>query len=136
MVEPIFQVAGVVNNPAMIKPRNRELVIMAVVSVTRVPLVDDCHRQLAAAVGFSAEQYDQGISGQSPSGLSEEEVAVYELSRQLTVLNGPLDEASWAKARVKLEKSDIVMIAHVVSTYRWIGLLDMVHADSTWSVGS
>lgn len=122
-----------VNNPAVIKPRNRELVIMAVISVTKTPLINHCHQQLAAAEGFSAEQYDQGISGRTPSGLSEEEVVVYELSRQLTVLNGPLDKASWEKARSKLEKKDIVTIVHVVTSYRWISLLDMVNADSSWS---
>lgn len=125
--------AKVVNNPAVLKPRYRQLAIMAVISVTKVPLINHCHRQLSAAMGFSAEQYDQGISGQTPPGLSEEEMVVYELSRQLVLLNEPLDEASWAKARSKLDKPDIVALVHVVTSYRWISLLDMVNADSSWS---
>lgn len=128
--------AKVVKDPALLDPRSRELVILSVVAVTKVPMITHCHRQITADLGFSEAQFEEGLQGQVPSGLSEKEQAAYELGRKLTLLNGPLDDEAWKKATSQLEKTEITTIIHIVSGYKWISMLDMVNADSSWSKGA
>ncbi|ROT41234.1 hypothetical protein SODALDRAFT_376932 [Sodiomyces alkalinus F11] len=115
-----------------VKPRNRELAIIGLASVLRVPYVALCHRAVAPKVGLTPEQFEDGIAGKVPRDLSEEEALAYRLGRILTSLNGPLDEETWREVTEKMSKTEFIGIAHTVAGYRWVSLLEQVNADSRW----
>ncbi|KAL2758199.1 hypothetical protein ACRALDRAFT_1080135 [Sodiomyces alcalophilus JCM 7366] len=115
-----------------VKPRNRELAILGLASVLRVPYVIMCHRQVAQKVGLTPEQFEDGVAGKVPRDLSDEEALAYRLGRILTSLNGPLDEATWREVAEKMSKTEFIGIVHTVAGYRWVSLLDQVNADSRW----
>lgn len=112
--------------PNHIKPRNRELTVLAFISVTQVPWMRQVHGVFGTknpTLNFTPEQIQDGLAGNMPQGLDEEEQAAYRLGRVLTSLNGPLDEESWQEFSSKLSKSEIVGIANFVGVFQWLALL-------------
>lgn len=116
-------------DPAAVNPRNRELAILGFASIMNVPYIVYCHRGCAEKVGLSAQQYDDGLSGKVPQGLSEAEEMAYQMGRTLTELTSRLDDDTWAKATAKLGKPEFVGITHIVAAYRWVALLAQVNGD-------
>lgn len=129
MTTRFFEMAKAAYYPTVVKPRNRELAILGLSSVLNTPYVAYCHRSVAEKVGLTSEQYEAGLAGTVPLGLSEEEATAYRLGRHLTSLNGPLDDATWNEVTAKMEKTEVVGIVHVIGGYRWVALLDWVNGD-------
>lgn len=133
VAQQFFEVAKTMYGDTTVKARNRELAIMGLCSILDVPYVVYCHRPLAVKYGLSNEQYEEGLAGNVPSGLTEEERMAYSLGRILTDLKGPLDDATWQDAVSKMGKAEIVGIVHTVAGYRWVSLLDHVNGeDRRW----
>lgn len=127
VVQPFFAVGKTLYNPAVCKPRNRELAILALSSLVRIPLIVLEHRLLCGQLGITDEQYEEGLAGKVPAGLSEEEEMVYRLARELVMLDRPLDSTTWKQATEKMAKAELVGVVHVVGGYRWITLLAQVN---------
>ena len=113
--------------PQVCKPRNRELAILGLSSVVKIPLIIREHRSLCAQLGITTEQFEEGLAGKVPKGLSEEEDVAYRLGRILVMLECPLDNPTWKEATEKMTKSELVGVVHVVGGYRWITLLAQVN---------
>lgn len=132
MAEGLFELGKTLSNSGTVKPRNRELAILGLASVIKAPYIAFCHRDMASKLDITDEQWDQGLAGQTPEGLSEQERLVYRLGRTLPLATEPLDEGTWQEALTVMTKVELVGIVHVVSAYRWVSLLDLVHADPNW----
>jgi len=116
-----------------VKPRNRELAILGLSSILDVPYVVYCHRGVAEHVGLTKEQYDEGLGGKVPQGLTEEEEMAYRVGRILTAQTGPLDDQTWQDITSKMDKTEFVGILHVISGYRWVSLLEQANGeDRRW----
>ncbi|KAI1326780.1 hypothetical protein F5Y16DRAFT_374015 [Xylariaceae sp. FL0255] len=124
-----FALAKACYDPAAVKPRNRELAIMAFCSIMDVPYIVYCHRGCANKVGLSDEQYDEGCAGHMPSELNEEEQMVYQLGRTLTALTSRLDDKTWEETVSKLGKAELVGVIHIIAAYKWVALLAQVNGD-------
>lgn len=125
--------AKVVYKPGTVKPRNRELVILGLVSIVNAPYAVYCHRHVGHKVKLTDEQMRDAMAGKVPEGLSDEENLSYRLGRELTTLNGPLREELWQEVTSKLSKEEFVGIAHTVAGYKWVTLLENCNADArTW----
>ncbi|KAI1771754.1 hypothetical protein F4818DRAFT_203130 [Hypoxylon cercidicola] len=116
-------------NPTAVKPRNRELAILGLSSVLDVPYIVYCHRGVAEHVGLTTQQYEDGLAGKVPGGLSEEEAMAYRLGQILTKLTGPLDDATWQEVTSKMDKAEVVGVLHIVAGYRWVALLVSVNGE-------
>lgn len=128
-----FEMAKVVYKPGTVKPRNRELVILGLVSIVKAPYAVYCHKHVGHKVKLTDEQMRDAMAGKVPEGLSDEENLSYRLGRELTTLNGPLSEELWQEVTSKLSKEEFVGIAHTVAGYKWVTLLENCNADSrTW----
>ncbi|KAI2464633.1 hypothetical protein F4781DRAFT_412364 [Annulohypoxylon bovei var. microspora] len=128
-VGQFFTLAKTVYDSSLVKPRNRELAILGLTSVLDVPYIVYCHRGLAGKVGVTDSQYQEGMAGNVPQGLSDEEAMAYRLGRILPTLTGPLDNATWEEAASKMEKSQIVGVLHTVAGYRWVAMLEQLNGD-------
>ncbi|KAI0181679.1 hypothetical protein GGR52DRAFT_50032 [Hypoxylon sp. FL1284] len=133
VAKEFFVMGRIVYTPDAVKPRNRELAILGLSSVLDVPYVVYCHRAVAPHVGLTAEQYEEGLAGKTPQGLSEEESTAYQLGRTLTTLTGPLGESAWRDATSKMTKAEFMGIVHTIAGYRWVALLEQVNGkDERW----
>lgn len=94
-----------------------------------VPYIVYCHRGVADQAGITSQQYEEGLAGRAPKGLSEAEEMAYRLGRTLTMLTSRLDEATWQEATGKLGKAELVGITHIVAAYRWVALLAQLNGD-------
>jgi hypothetical protein len=135
MAEGLFELAQTLSKSGTVKPRNRELAILKLASVIKAPYIAFCHRDTASRLGISDGQWHQGLAGQIPEGLSEEERLVYRLGRILLLATEPLSEDIWQDAIGVVSKVEFVGIVHVVGAYRWVSLLDLVHAELAWAGG-
>ncbi|KAI1141438.1 hypothetical protein F5Y05DRAFT_261463 [Hypoxylon sp. FL0543] len=126
VAKEFFIMGRIVYTPTSVKPRNRELAILGLSSVLNVPYIVYCHRAVAPHVGLTPEQYEEGLAGKVPSGLSEEESTAYQLGRTLTTLTGPLGEKDWQDATSKMTKQEFLGIVHTIAGYRWVALLEHV----------
>ncbi|KAI2641395.1 hypothetical protein GGS26DRAFT_585785 [Hypomontagnella submonticulosa] len=128
-----FAVARTAFHPNNVKPRNRELAVMALISVVDIPYMTYCHQRIGGRLGLTAQQCQDALAGKVPEGLSEEEEAAYSLGRALTALVGPLDDMTYQKFASKMEKSELVGIANIIGGYKWIALLGQVNGmDRRW----
>ncbi|KAK4107382.1 hypothetical protein N656DRAFT_741989 [Canariomyces notabilis] len=128
-----FELAKIAYRPDNVKPRNRELAIMGLCSILNVPYVVYSHRGVAEHAGLTKEQYDEGLKGKVPQGLTEEEEMAYRLGRILTVQTRPLDDQTWQEITAKVNKTEFVGILHVIAGYRWIALLEHANGeDQRW----
>lgn len=132
MAEGLFELGKTLSDSGTVKPRNRELAILGLASIIKAPYIAFCHREIGSRLGLSEEQWNQGLAGNIPQGLNEEEQLVYRLGRTLPLTTEPLDEATWQEVLAKMSKIEFVGVVHVVSAYRWVSLLDLVHADPKW----
>ncbi|KAI1076644.1 hypothetical protein F5B20DRAFT_555005 [Whalleya microplaca] len=119
--------------PNLVKPRNRELAAMALVATVKLPYMVYCHRLVGAKLGLTPEQCNDALSGRMPQGLTEEEMTAYDLGGVLSTLNGPLSDDDWQKFTSKMEKTQIVGIANVIGSYKWITTLVQLNGnDENW----
>ncbi|KAK4200733.1 hypothetical protein QBC40DRAFT_199741 [Triangularia verruculosa] len=133
MTAHFFQLAKLVYLPSTVKPRNRELAILALFSELRAPYAVYCHRGVAEKVGLTGEQYEEGLKGTVPRGLSREEEMAYRLGKVLTTMTGPLGEEVWQEARGCLGREEVVGIVHLIAGYRWVAMLEQVNGeDERW----
>ncbi|OTA66657.1 hypothetical protein K449DRAFT_430971 [Hypoxylon sp. EC38] len=124
-----FALAKACYDPAAVSPRARELAILGLASVMNVPYIVYCHRGVAGQAGISSQQYDEGLTGQVPKGLSKGEEMAYKLGRTLTTLTSRLDDDTWQEATSTLGKAEVVGITHIVAAYRWVALLAQLNGD-------
>jgi 4-carboxymuconolactone decarboxylase len=125
VVQAFFEVARAVYGS--VTPRNRELAVLGLCSILDAPYVVYCHRRVANKAGITDEQYECGLAGDVPNGLTEEEAMAYRLGRTFTSLTAPLDELTWRNAISKLDRAQVVGIIHVIGGYRWVALLEQVN---------
>lgn len=132
MTDKFFEAARALQYPEVVPPRYRELAILGLISVIKVPYVQKLHKDfIAAKYGFTSEQYEQAVAGQTPDGLSDPEKMAYRLGRKLTLITEPLDEATFKEASENMSKTEIVGIVHSVAAYRWISMLHYVNGDQS-----
>ncbi|KAK7983233.1 hypothetical protein PG989_010635 [Apiospora arundinis] len=133
VAQQFFEVAKTMYQPTAVQPRHRELAILGLASVLDVPYVAYCHRPLCAKLGISDAQYDQGLAGTTPEGLSVDDAMAYRLGRVLTELKAPLGGDMFKEAVEALGKTEVVGIVHTIAGYRWVALLDHVNGeDRRW----
>ncbi|KAI0022368.1 AhpD-like protein [Xylariomycetidae sp. FL0641] len=120
MAEAFFIMSKTCYSTEHVKPRNRELAVLALCSVYDAPYMTYCHKNLGKKVGLESDQIDEALRGQEPQGLSEEESAAYCLGRALSAGLGPLDDATFSSIVARMEKSQAVGVANVIGGYRWI----------------
>ncbi|KAI0383931.1 hypothetical protein F5Y04DRAFT_250031 [Hypomontagnella monticulosa] len=119
--------------PSHIKPRNRELAILALCSVYDAPYVAYCHRIAGKMVGLTGEQIEDALDGKEPQGLDDEEVAAYRLGRALSETRGPLHDDVFSSITSKMEKSQAVGVANIIGGYLWIvTLIQLNGEDRRW----
>jgi 4-carboxymuconolactone decarboxylase len=121
--------AKVVYRPGTVKPRNRELVVLGLVSIVNAPYAIYCHRHVGHKAGLTEDQIADAMAGKVPEGLNAEEKLSYRLGRELTTLNGPLSEELWQEVMSTMSKEEFVGIAHTVAGYKWVTLLENCNAD-------
>jgi hypothetical protein len=103
-------------------------------SVLDVPYVVYCHHGVAGKFGFTDEQYNDGLAGQVPRGLTEEETMAYRLGRILTTQIGPLDNEIWKQVTSVMKKTEFVAILHTIAGYRWVSMLEQANGeDQRWT---
>ncbi|RYP12069.1 hypothetical protein DL767_011507 [Monosporascus sp. MG133] len=124
-----FALAKACYDPTAVNPRNRELAILGLTSIMNVPYIVYCHRGVAEKVGITSQQYDEGLAGRVPKGLSEGEEMAYKIGRTLTTLTSRLDDDTWQQATSKLGKAELVGVTHIVAAYRWVALLAQLNGD-------
>lgn len=134
MVPQFFALAKKAFDPAIVKPRNRELAILGLCSVLDVPYMVYAHRPIAARLGVSEESWAEGLAGQTPSGLNEEETMAYRIGRHLTTLNSRLDDETFDAAVSALGKPELVGILHTIAGYKWVALLVNVSGNEVMRV--
>ncbi|KAF2865017.1 hypothetical protein BDV95DRAFT_612980 [Massariosphaeria phaeospora] len=71
--QQFFELAKLCYSPMGAKPRSRELAILGLCSIVNAPYMVYCHRAIGTKLGLTAEQYDEGLAGQVPRDLNEEE---------------------------------------------------------------
>ena len=114
-------------SPDAIKPRNRELAILGLLSINKSPYVIWSHRKIANTVGITDEQYKIGLRGITPEGLDEEESMAYQLGRILTDLKAPMSEETWNEALKKLGKKEVLAVTHIIGGYSYIAMLTNIN---------
>jgi 4-carboxymuconolactone decarboxylase len=81
------------------------------------------------SLGMSSEQYDTGLQGGVPAGLSEEEEMAYTLGRTFTNLRGPLSNEVWDEACKKMGKQQALGVVHIVAGYVYVCMLVNVNGN-------
>ncbi|ORY09572.1 hypothetical protein BCR34DRAFT_568124 [Clohesyomyces aquaticus] len=90
-VTPSFWgMAKVTFSPDSVKPRNRELAVLGMLSVISAPYVRHAHHLIALEHGITDEQYSTGLKGTVPEDLKWEGKMAYRLGNVLADLKGPL----------------------------------------------
>ena len=95
----------------------RELACLAVTAIYDAPFVRYAHERIAVKVGLSQEQVAAAVKGDTPDGLGDVDVVVYETALKLARNRGPLDQESWQVAEQKLGKEGAARVAHVVAWF-------------------
>lgn len=101
-----------------VKSRNRQLAIMALISILDIPYMAYCHYRLSQAVGFTDQQCKDALAGKLPQGLSDAEISVYGLGKVFTTLAKPLNDATWQEFASKIDKPEIIGITHIIGGYK------------------
>ncbi|KAI0156747.1 AhpD-like protein [Hypoxylon sp. FL1284] len=114
-------------SPNHVRPRMRELAILAMCSVIDAPYIRDEHIKLSNALGLTTEQCNDAVAGVAPKGLSEEETAGYELGRLFSTITRPLEDEAWENVTLRMQKSEIVGIANIIGGYKWLALLVQIN---------
>jgi 4-carboxymuconolactone decarboxylase len=112
-----------VTRQTRISRKQRELAILAVLSVYNAPYVLYAHSKISKQAGFSDEQISEASRGIVPAGLTEEEVAAYTAALQIASSRGPLEGRPWDQAQKTLGREKIAGLAHLVSGFIYVALL-------------
>ncbi|KAL2063574.1 hypothetical protein VTL71DRAFT_5379 [Oculimacula yallundae] len=104
--------------------KERELAILAAVSVTKSEFVDFAHRNIGMAQGLSQAQVDSASKGLAPiEGLSDREKSIYELSLRLARGFGKIDDEKFDLAITLLGRDGVSQVAQLVGGYMLVSLL-------------
>jgi alkylhydroperoxidase/carboxymuconolactone decarboxylase family protein YurZ len=118
-----FDLAFAVTRQKRLSLREKELVILAVLSQYDAPYLRYAHSEIAVCIGFSKDQVQDAFHGKLPGGLSERESTVFDLALNVTKLKHPMDDETFEKARVSLTRDEIAGVAHIVSGYIYVAIL-------------
>ena len=99
----------------------RELVVLAVTAVQELPFVSYAHTRIALKLGMTEEQVASASEGTEPTGLTDEEKAIYATALELAETKAPLKEETWQRAEATLGKARCARLAHVVGLYLYTG---------------
>jgi 4-carboxymuconolactone decarboxylase len=119
--------AQVCFSPDTVKPRNRELAILGMLSIISAPFVLYAHRLIALRLGITDDQYTTGLQGSTPADLNGEEKMAYCLGRVLADLKGPLGDEVWAEAIHEMGRKEALGVVHAVGSYVYICMLTNVN---------
>lgn len=107
----------------IISLREREAAIFAVLSHSPAAYAIYAHKRLGEKVGFSPTQVASALGGHVPEGLSEREEATYILARELSLMRGPLSDASFEKASNVLGKDGAAAVIHTTGSFLHLTIL-------------
>ena len=79
--------------------REKELCVLAVLSVYDSPYVHYAHSEIAVCVGFTRAQVQTALHGRPPSGVDGRESTVYCLALELAKSHRPMDDATFEIGR-------------------------------------
>ncbi|KAI0176911.1 hypothetical protein BJ166DRAFT_505666 [Pestalotiopsis sp. NC0098] len=104
--------------------KERELAILAAVSVTKSAYVEMAHRKIGIAQGLSETQVERASNGILPiEGLSDREESLYELSLRLARGFGKIDDERFDAAVTLLGREGVSQVAQLVGGYMLVSLL-------------
>ncbi|KAI9654394.1 MAG: hypothetical protein M1821_006710 [Bathelium mastoideum] len=103
--------------------RERELSVLATVSVTNSEYVEYAHQKIGMSVGLSQTQVERGSRGRVPVGLSDREECIYELALDLAKGYGTVRENQFDSAVGLLGKEGVAALAQLVGGYMLTSLL-------------
>ncbi|KAH8810687.1 hypothetical protein F5884DRAFT_258653 [Xylogone sp. PMI_703] len=107
-----------------VTPKERELAILAAVSVTKSEFVTYAHHKIGIAQGLSQTQVEHASSGRVPiEGLSDREESIYELSLSLARGFGIIDDKQFDSAVTLLGREGVSQVAQLVGGYILVSLL-------------
>ena len=112
-----MSVGDAILNQKGFEPRERELVILAVMGVYDCPYVLYAHTRIATSLGLSEEQVASACKGTVPESLGEEDEVIYTTALELATSRGPLDEGVWQRAEKCLGREKSARLGHVVGYY-------------------
>ncbi|KAF1949570.1 hypothetical protein CC80DRAFT_598748 [Byssothecium circinans] len=73
-----FELQKSIYSPETLPARTRQVGILAVAATFDAPYIIYCHTAMSTKLGLTDEQFQDAISGRSPTGISEEEMVAYE----------------------------------------------------------
>ena len=123
LIEPWIGLASSVTKQAIITPREKELVILAVTAVYDAPYVLYAHTAMALEIGLSQEQIVSASKAEVPNGLTSSEIVAYQTALKLAGGRRELDQASWEKACELLGEEKTAGVAHLVGGYIYTAIL-------------
>lgn len=97
--------------------RVHEIVILTVGAAWNSPYEQYAHAAVAKTVGLSDEIIQAIATGQSPEGLSEQESAAYEFTKQLAGGSHRVDSAVYARAKSAFGDKGLVDIVNLTGLY-------------------
>lgn len=106
-----------------VTPRERELAILAAVSVTRSEFVEYAHHKIGIMQGMSQDQVEDASGGRVPVGLSDREESIYKLSLNIARGFGMIDDNQFDSAVLLLGKAGISQVAQLVGGYILVSTL-------------
>jgi len=96
--------------------KTRQVVILTVGSVWKAPYELYAHSAVAAKVGLTAQQIDSLVSGHSPEGLSEDELAAQRFTHQI-VSKHAVEENIYAAAHEVFGNQGLVEMLVLIGCY-------------------
>lgn len=103
--------------------RERELCILATLSVIDSPYPRFAHKMIARQVGLTPGAIQAAVEGIPDSNLSETEAAVYQLARVLAKSRGPISDHDFQAALKHVDRKKILAVLHMVVSYIYVSLL-------------
>ncbi|KAI9714018.1 MAG: hypothetical protein M1820_000748 [Bogoriella megaspora] len=126
IIDPFFELGFAVTRQTRFTPKERELIVLAVLAEYDAPYPLYIHSEIALKCGLSELQVQQAVNGTTPDGLGVVEATIYEFALKLTRLRGPLPATDFEHARKKLPEHRIAGLAHVVCGYTQVCLLSNI----------
>ncbi|KAF2732130.1 hypothetical protein EJ04DRAFT_578570 [Polyplosphaeria fusca] len=125
--EPYVHFASAVVTLPNLSARERELVALACVSVTRAPYVRYAHRRIGVGVGLSEGQVREAGEGRVPGGLGgEREEVVFEVGLGMGRGFGRVAEEEWGRGVRVLGVEGMSAVAQVVGVFLLASCFDNV----------
>lgn len=100
-----------------ITAKERELCVLATVSVTKSAYIEYAHKQIGISVGLTQDQVDRASKGRTPEGLTDREEFVYELAVNMAKDFGVIKDKDFNSAVSVLGKDGVSQVAQMVGGY-------------------